>query len=305
MTQYDLIVIGTGPGGLTAALYAARYKLNVLVIGKLAGGTAGEAYEIFNFPSHEKISGLELMKKMTDQIKAFGVEIKYDEVLKVKKEGEEFKIITNKEKYSSKKIILASGSNRKKVELPNEKELTGKGISYCATCDAGFYKDKVVGVVGGSDSALTAALLLAKFATKVYIIYRKDKFFRAEPSWIEEVKKNEKIAPMFNSNVLKLTGKDHLEEVEILEGKERKTLKLDGLFFEIGSVPGTKLAKGLNIELDGDYIMVDKNQRTNVEGFFAAGDVTNNPLKQIITACAEGAVAAYTAYGELEKGKTD
>jgi thioredoxin-disulfide reductase len=297
MEKYDLIIIGVGPAGLTAAIYAARYKLNVLAIGESFGGMAGKAYEVCNFPSYENVKGPELMMKMTNQVKELGVEIKYEKVLEIKNE-DEFKVITKDKEYFAKKIIFATGSERKKLGIENEEEFVGKGVHYCATCDASFYKDKIAGVVGGSDSALTAALLLTQFAKKVYVIYRKEEFCRAEPIWVDEVKKNKKIIPIFNSNVTKLIGDKKLEEIELDTGKN---LKINGLFIEIGSIPNTNLAKKINVKIDCENIEVDKKQKTNIDGFFAAGDITNNPLKQIITACGEGAVAADTAYNELKK----
>jgi len=299
MKKYDLIIIGAGPAGLTAAVYAARYKLKTLVIGKFPGGLAGEAYEVCNFPSYGKILGFQLMKKMIEQVKEIGVEIKMQEVSDINNKNG-FEVITYKEKYFSKKLVLALGSERRMLQLENEKEFIGKGVSYCATCDSAFYKEKVVGIVGGSDAAITAALLLAKHAKKIYIIYRKDRFSKAEPIWIEQLEKEKRITPLFNSVVTKLIGKGKLEEVEI---NEKEKLKVDGLFVEIGSVPNIELAKKLKLKLEKDYIVVDKEQRTNVAGILAAGDVTNNSFKQIITACAEGAVAAKTIYEELEGGK--
>jgi thioredoxin reductase (NADPH) len=297
MNKYDLIIIGAGPAGLTAAIYAARYKLNVLVIGELAGGLAGKAYEIHNFPSYKKVNGSELMIKMVNQVKELGVEIKLEKVLDIKKK-EEFIVATDKNRYFSKKIILSTGSERKKLNIDREKELIGKGVSYCATCDAGFYKNKIVGIFGGSNAALTSALLLSKFAKKVYIIYRKEKFYKTDSISREEVEKNKKIVLIFNSTITKLIGKEHLEEVEL---NNKKKLKVDGLFIEIGGLSSTELAGKLKIKLDSGNIVVDKKQKTNVKGVFAAGDVTNNPLKQIITACSEGAIAANTVYNELRK----
>ena len=297
MKKYDLIIIGAGPAGLTAAIYAARYKLETLVIGKLPGGLAGEAYEVCNFPSYGKILGFQLMKKMIDQVKELGIEIKLEEVSEIKnKDG--FEVVTNKEKYSAKKIILALGSEKRKLQLENEKKFMGKGVSYCATCDSVFYKDKIVGIVGGSDSAITAALLLAKHAKQVYIIYRKNSFTKAEPIWIKQLKKEKKIKLLFDSVITKLNGKEKLEEIEITGGKK---IKLDGLFVEIGGISNIKLAKLLGIKLEKNFIKVDKEQKTNVEGVFAAGDVTNNPLKQIVTACGEGAVAGFSVFRELMK----
>jgi len=296
--KYDVIIIGAGPAGLTAALYAARYNIKVLVIGKVPGGTIGEASKICNFPSYEDISGIELVKKMIQQIKNLNVEIKSEEVLDIDKQKNSFDVLTNKEKYFCKKIILATGTQRRKLNLENEDKLIGHGISYCATCDARLFKDKVVGVVGGSDAALTAALLLSEFAKKVYIIYRKDKFFRGDRKWIEQVNKNKKIKSLFNLHVVELLGEKNLKEVVLNNGKR---LRLNGLFVEIGGVPVNELAKKLKLKFDGSFIAVDKNQKTNVGGVYAAGDITNNPLKQMITACAEGAVAAFSVFKELNE----
>ena len=298
MKTHDLIIIGSGPAGLTASIYAARYKMNFLVIGKNPGGLLGEAYEICNFPSYTKIKGNELMKKIIWQVKEMGVKVKNGEVLKIKKKQKSFELTTNKGKYFAKKIILATGSERKKLGLAGEKKFTGRGLSYCATCDAGFYKDKIAGVVGGSDAALTAALVLANFAKKVYIIYRKNKFFRGDKIWIKEVKKNKKIEPIFNSVVTKLIGKERLKGVEL---NKKRRLELDGLFVEVGGIPNIELAEELGIKTENKQIIVDKKQKTNIKDIFAAGDITNNSLKQIITACAEGAVAVNSAYKELVK----
>ncbi len=299
--EYDLVIIGAGPAGLTAAIYAARYKLSTLVVGEQIGGMAAEADEICNFPSYKKIIGIELTKKMIEQVENLGVEIKNSYADSIKKIDSQFLVKTNSTEYKAKKIILATGTEKRKLGLKNEDKFLGKGISYCATCDAAFFKNKVVGVVGGSNSALTAALLLSKFANEIYIIYRKNKFFRAEPKWVEEVERNEKIKSIFNANVIELVGENKLEYVKLDNGEK---LNLDGLFVEIGSIPSVKLAEELGIELEENHIKVDKKQRTNMEGVFAAGDVTNSPLKQIIVACAQGAIAANSAYEELRNETT-
>ncbi len=304
--KYDLIIIGTGPAGLMAAVYAARYKLKTLVLGKLPGGLIGEAHEICNFPTYNKISGFELVQKMIKQVQNLNINIKQEFVENISGKDNEFLIKTSKQEYQTKKIILGTGSERKKLNIEREKELTGKGVSYCATCDAGFYSDKIVGVVGGSDAALTASLLLTKFAKKVYIIYRKNKFFRAEPTWIEEVEKNEKITPLFNSEIQELLGKDKLGAVKILNTRENteKEIKVDGLFIEIGSSPQIELAKILNIDLnENNYIKTNKEQKTSVKGIYAAGDITDNFFKQAITAASEGAIAAHSVYEEISKEK--
>ena len=302
MKSYDLIIIGAGAAGLTAAIYASRYKLKTLVVGRLIGGTTGEAYKICNFPSYGEINGTEFIQKIINQVRGLGVEIKPGEVSSINTNRNEFEVIISKEKYLSRKIIIATGLTKNKLKIEREKEFIGRGINYCATCDAPLYKNKIVVVVGGSDSALTSALLLAEFAKKIYISYRKDKFINAEPTWKEEVMKNKKISIMFNSEVKELIGKDFLEGIKIKRDSKIQELKIDGLFIEIGSTPNDFLAKELKLKMDGAYVKVDKKQKTSVSGVFAAGDITNNPLKQIVTACAEGAIAAYSAYKEISAG---
>lgn len=297
MTDYDLIIIGAGPAGLSAGIYAARYKLKTLIIGQIPGGLATTAHSVWNFPSYKDISGMELMQKIVEQIKNLNIEIKMENVIDVENG---FNVITKKSKYSCKKLIIATGSERQKLGVDKEKELTGKGISYCATCDAGFYQDKVAGVVGGGNAALTAALLLSKFAKKVFVFYRKDKFVKAEQMWVDEVEKNNKIEVIFNSNISELIGEDKLTGVKL---DDNNFIDLNGLFIEIGSSPSIKLAGKLGVKTNSKSILVDRNQKTNVNGVFAAGDVTDNPLRQIITACSQGAVAGYNAYLELEKEK--
>jgi len=300
MQKYDLIVVGSGPAGLTAAIYATRYKMKVLVIGKTHGGYAGIAHDITNFPSHEKITGAQLMIKILNQAKSLGAEIKLEEVVDIKK-LKDFYVTTRKNKYSGRIIIIATGTDKKKLGIEGENELIGKGISYCATCDAALYKNKITAVIGGGDSAISTAILLGKFAKKVYIIYKRSEFEKANPTLKTELKKNKNIELIFNSSIERLIGKNYLEGIEIIKERKKEILKINGLFIEIGSVPGIGLAKMLGINIENNYIVVDKRQKTNIDGVYAAGDVTNNPLKQIITACAEGAIAANTAYAELNK----
>lgn len=301
MEKHDLVVIGAGPAGYSAAIYAARYKMDVLLIGQIPGGIAATAHDIRNYPGFSQISGMELMMKMIDQMKKLEVPIKQDVVQDLRKTDEGILIKTNKEEIIAKKILIATGTARRELGLPREKELTGKGVSYCATCDAGFYQDKVAAVVGGGDAALTAALLLAKFAKKVYVIYRKGEFTKAEVSWIDEINETENIEVLFNEEISELIGAEKLEKLKL---KSEKELELDGVFIEIGGSPNTKLAQELGIKLDNGAIVVDKDQKTNVPSVFAAGDVTDRPFKQIITAAGDGATACYTAFKELRKEKT-
>lgn len=299
MEEYDVIIVGGGPAGLSAAIYAARYKLKTIVLSKTIGGLAATAHKICNFPVFKEIKGYELMQKFTDTVKHLNVPIKYDEVLKLEKEGDKFLVETKKEKIVGKKIIFALGTEHIKLGLTNEARLLGKGVSYCATCDAAFFREKVVGVVGGGDAALTAALLLSEYATKVYIIYRKPEFIRAEPSWVELVEKEKKIESLFNEEIEEIVGEDNLEKIKLKSGKE---IEVEGLFMEIGSKPETELIDHMKIKKDNSgYIVIDKDQKTNIKGLYAAGDITNNNLKQIITASGEGAIAAFNCYKDLKK----
>jgi len=268
------------------------------VIGILQGGTISEAHRVCNYPSQNNISGFELTQKIVNHLEELGGKIKQEEILDIKQKKEFFIVKTNKQKYSTKKIILAIGREKRKLNILKEDEFLGRGISYCATCDAAFFKDKITGVVGGGNAAITAALLLAEYAKKVYIIYRKDKFTKVDPAWLKELKANNKIESIFNSNITEIYGKNSIEGVKLDNGKN---IKLDGVFVEIGFIPQKTISRSLGIKTENGYIITDKFQKTNIKGIFAAGDITNNPLKQVITACGEGAIAATSAYEEIKK----
>ncbi|MFP4142961.1 MAG: NAD(P)/FAD-dependent oxidoreductase [Thermoplasmata archaeon] len=297
--MYDMLVVGTGPAGYTAAIYSARYNLDTIQIGEMPGGLISEAPEVCNYPGFQSITGMELSSKMEEQVKDLGVEVVYDKVTDIEGENLNFKVETERGSYEAKKIILATGQERRRLGLDREGEFKGKGVSYCATCDAAFYDDETVGVVGGGDAALASALLLSDHAEKVYILYRREEFFRPEPIRIKEIEQKNNIEPVFEVNVESLIGDDRLEAVKLDNSKE---LKMDGLFIEIGSVPNSELAESLDIELtEGGYIKTDRERRTAVSGIYAAGDVIDSPLKQAITAAAQGSEAATTAYEELKE----
>jgi len=297
--DYDLIIIGSGPAGLTAGVYAARHHLKTLVMGKLVGGIASEAHKICNFPTYHEISGKELIEKMEEQVNKLGIKIENEEVIEIKKEKQGFLIKTDKKEHNARKIILALGREKRKINIPGEKEFLGKGVSYCAVCDAPFFKDKEVVVIGGSNSALTTSLLVSEFAKKVYIILRGDRL-KGVPAQIHLVEKNKKIQIIFNSNIIEITGKNKVEKIKLDNGKE---MNINGVFIEAGTIPPSKLAEQLGINLEDGHIIVNKKQETNIKGIFAAGDITNNFVKQVITAAAEGAIAAISAYEELSKEK--
>ncbi len=305
--KYPLIIIGAGPAGLTASIYASRYKVDNLIIGEALGGLAFEAHKICNFPTEEEISGLDLVTKIQKHAQSLGASLVTDRVVGVDKEGEEFKVTTQGGKeFFAKTLLLAIGTQRRRMNLPDEEKFIGKGVSYCATCDAMFYRDKVVAVVGGSDSANTASLYLAEVAKKVYQIYRRDKL-RGEMMWIHQIEANPKIEVIYNTEVTGLVGKEKLEKIVLNRTYQGKNeLAVDGLFVEIGTVPQKVLVEELSLEVDDKgYIKVGPDQQTSQSGVWAAGDITTNSnyFHQIITACAEGAVAAESIFKFLQEKK--
>lgn len=302
--MYDLTIIGAGPAGITAGIYATRYQLKTLVVGKLLGGVATEAFKIENYPGFKAISGTSLMNKFSEQLKYLGAHLEQKDVEKIEKLKQEFKILTGDEEYKAPAIIIATGTKVRKLNIPGETEFTGKGVSYCATCDATFFKDKIVAAVGGGDAGATASLQLADVAKKVYWIYREQKP-AAMPSWQEQVRKEPKIEEISETNVKEIRGKISVEKIILdREYNGKKELTVQGLFVQIGAVPSVDLARDLGVKLnEHGYIKVDEAQKTNTNGVYAAGDVTSasNRFKQIITACSEGAIAAHSVYEYLKK----
>jgi thioredoxin reductase (NADPH) len=295
--MYDIIILGGGPAGLNAALYAARSNLKVLIISRIVGGAIAEAHKVENWLGTKSISGMELVNNFIEHVKSYGVEIKEEEVKGIRKKDDFFEV---NGKYQARKIIISLGTERRKLNADGEQRFLGKGVSYCATCDGAFFKNKVVGVVGGANSAADAALSLADIAKKVYVIYRGESL-RAEPKRVEMINNNGKIEVIFSANVREIKGGSMMNAVMLDNGKE---IAMDGLFIEIGSVPATTMAKEIGVELcDDGCIKVDERQATSIKGIFAAGDITNNSngFRQVITAAAEGAVAARSAYGEIKE----
>lgn len=292
--EHDMVIVGAGVAGLNAALYATRYKMKIVVIGMEPGGTGNEAAKIDNWIGSPGKTGTGLMQDFIDHVKSYDVQILEKMVVETKKEGDVFKVKTDDgEEYVGKTLLLATGLKRRKLDVEGVDKYEGKGVSYCFTCDAPLFRDAKVGVVGGNDSAAQAALLLSKYASKVYVIYRKEPM-RCEPTLLEKIEKNEKIEMVYNANVTKALGEGTLERVELDNGS---TLEVEGLFIEIGSVPSAVFIKKLGVEVnEKDYIKINRECETNVEGVYAAGDVTDGPLKQLITAAAEGAISAFMAY---------
>jgi len=274
---YDIAIIGSGPAGLTASIYASRYKLSNIVFGKVLGGEITGAHKVCNFPGLQDISGVDLGMRMYEHAKSLGGQYIAEGIKDIKKENNMFVLIseTGKE-YLSKTVIIATGTNRNKLNLPNEEHYLGKGLSYCCTCDGMFFKNKIVAVVGGSSAATMAASMLSDIAKKVYIIYRGTQL-RGDKTWIDDVLDRKNVEIIYTTVITALEGKDKLERIKLSKpynGSEY--LDVDGIFVEIGSEPSIDIPSKLGVELDEKgYIKVLGNQSTNVEGVWAAGDCTN------------------------------
>ncbi|MFZ2310717.1 MAG: FAD-dependent oxidoreductase [Patescibacteria group bacterium] len=305
-TKYDLCIIGNGPAGLSAAVYAGRYKINQVIVGDLPGGLMTSSHKICNFPSEIEISGADLSQKMFDQVSAMDIPHKFARVNLIENLNDSFKLtLSNKEIIIAKTILLATGTKHRHLELPKEKELTGKGISYCATCDALFYTNKTVAVIGGSDSANTAALYLSKVASHVYQIYRKDAL-RGEVAWIDQIKENEKITVLYNTEVTEIIGEEKVTGIKLSKPfNDSDQLEVDGIFVEVGSEPEQTLIKQLELATENSYIKTTVDQKTSRPQVWAAGDITtgSNSFRQIVTACSEGAIAAENIFQYLQANK--
>ncbi|MEG0156047.1 MAG: thioredoxin-disulfide reductase [Anaerovoracaceae bacterium] len=292
---YDVIIVGGGPAGYTAALYCARGGLQTLILEKLSpGGQMATTENIDNYPGFDiGIDGLDLAEKMQIAAENAGAITEFDEVTGVELEGEEKVIHGSLQEYRGKTVILATGAAPRRMGIPREEDLLNRGVAYCATCDGRMYKDKVVAVIGGGNSAAADALILSKLCKKVYIIHRKDKL-KAAHSYLEPLKKAENIQLIFNGQVEALVGEEKLEAIQVkVAGEEGQTqLACDGLFIAIGRVPNTRLfAEGLNLDPQG-YVIADETTKTNIPGVFAAGDLRTKPLRQVVTAAADGATAS-------------
>lgn len=296
--MYDIAIVGAGPAGLTAGIYAVRANKKVIVFEALtAGGQIINTSHIDNYPVAPHITGLEFGQTLEKQAKDLGVEIEYSEVTHIAKERDGFTIITEDETYFSRAVIIASGTSPRKLGLENEDVFAGKGISYCATCDGAFYKGKTVAVNGGGNSALHEALYLSDIATKVYLIHRRNEF-RASDNLVDKVKAKDNIELVLESNIIELLGDGHLQGIKTDTGRE---IELDGLFVSIGRTPNTKnLIDGLEL-VEGDYAKANEDCHTNIPGVFVAGDVRSKELRQLVTATSDGAIAATEAVNYLKE----
>ncbi|MSR68170.1 thioredoxin-disulfide reductase [Candidatus Saccharibacteria bacterium] len=303
MQTYDLIIIGAGPAGYTAAIYAARANIKVLmVVGTTPGGQLLLTSDVENFPGFKDgILGPQLMDEMKAQAKRFGVEIIQEFATKVELGGQPKKLLIGKQEYLTKTIIIATGASANWLGLDSEQKLMGQGVSSCATCDGFFFKDQEVVVVGGGDSAMEESLTLAKLASKVTLIHRRDKF-RASKIMQERVLKNNKIEVIWDSEILEVLGKDKVEGVKLKNIKTGKTQKVacQGFFVAVGHTPATGLFKG-SLEMDKTgYLVVQDNVKTAIDGVFAAGDVADPLYRQAVTAAGDGCRAALEVERYLE-----
>ncbi|MCX6769732.1 MAG: FAD-dependent oxidoreductase [Candidatus Micrarchaeota archaeon] len=302
---YDIIVVGSGCAGLAGAMYSGRLGMKVLVLGEMRGGTITLTHIVENYPGFASITGMELAQKLEDHARAYpNVEIKDEKVAKIARKGADYIVESDGGKYEAKAILYATGTEWKKLGAPGEKEFASKGVHYCALCDGSFYKGKTVGVIGGSDSAVKDALLLAGLVGKVYVIYRGDKI-RAEPINYASVMKNPKIEVIYNTNVSEIYGEKKVAGVALDKPyKGEKKLALDAVFVAIGHVPLSGIAKEAGVETDSKgHVKISRNSETNLPGFFAAGDVTDTRFKQAIVGVGEAVSAAYSAYLYLEGKK--
>lgn len=295
--MYDIIVVGGGPAGMTAAIYARRANKKVLVFeGKACGGQILNATEVDNYPGFESISGYDLSQNMYNQALKLGAEFKFEMVKKITKEK---KVITDNGEYEAKAIILATGAENRRLNIVEEADYIGRGISYCATCDGNFFKGKDVAVVGGGNTALEDALYLANLCNKVYLIHRRDQF-RGEDKYVEQIKLNDNIELILNSQVVDLIGEDRLTQVTVKNNDEQeRTIDVSGLFIAVGQQPRNEMFADV-VEIDEKgYIKAHDEVYTNVEGIYVAGDTRNKVLKQLTTAVSDGSLAATIAIKEM------
>jgi len=306
--KFDVIIVGLGPAAYSAALYSARYIMKTLVIGEIPGGQLTEAADVDDYLGLINLPAQKMIETFNQHISRYNVPVLMETVESIKKEGDEFILKTKRKgEYKASSVIVAIGVKRRKLNVPGEEKFTGKGVSYCSVCDAPLFKNRPVVVVGGGDSALEGAELLSRYATKVYLVHRRDQF-RGQPFYVEIIKQKPNVEIILNSTVTEIKGEKLVNKavVQNLKTGETRELDVNGVFVEIGFEPPVDFARNNGIETDErGYIKVDEWMRTNVEGIFAAGDCTGlwMGFRQVITATAQGAVASHAVYSYLNEKK--
>ena len=302
--RYDVLIAGQGAAAFSAALYAARYQMSAIIVGGIFGGETATGGIIENYPGYPEIDGFDLMLKFREQVDKYEVPVIEENINSIERSDDEFTVTTEGgQTFKATTTILAIGRERRRLWLDHEEEWTGRGVSFCSTCDAPMHRGNTVAVVGGGNAAVEGAVLLSKYAEQVYLVYRQDQFTRPEPINLQLLDAAKNVEQVMGTRVMELKGDDGLSGI-VLDNEVRgsKELELDGLFIEIGADPRSELASKLGAELnDHGEVLVDKEMRTQVHGLFAAGDLTNasGDLKQTITAAAQGAIAATAAYYEV------
>lgn len=302
MEKWEIIIVGGGPGGLTAGIYSTRNLRKTLILEKnIPGGQLLSTSMIFNFPSYpEGISGMDLANRMEEQVRKAGVEIRLEEVKKIIPQEKGFILQTPSSEYFTSSIILAMGGKARRLNVPGEEELAGKGVSYCGVCDAPLFRNKKVVVVGGGDTALQESLHLAKFAREIILVHRRDTF-RGARILQKEIRKHPRIEVILSGRVEKILGKEKVEGVRINTPEGTKEISCDGVFIFVGFNPSTEIVKDLVDTDPQGYILTDEDMRTSRQGIFACGDVRRKSLKQVVIACGEGAMAGHSANIFLEE----
>jgi thioredoxin reductase (NADPH) len=296
--KYDVIIIGAGPAGLSAAIYSARGGLKTAIFEKaMVGGQINVTDEVENYPGFEEpLSGFELTAKMHAQAERFGARFIEEEITAMGMEGLCKVIETDSGKYRAKSVIICTGAHPRRLNIPGEERLTGRGVSYCATCDGALYRDKVVAVVGGGDSAIEEGIFLSRFARKVIVIHRRDEL-RAQKIIQDRAFKNPKMEFIWDTVVQEIHGEERVGQLELVnrKSKEISMLPVDGFFIYVGILPNNELLES-RIELDSaGFVLTDDHMHTNIPGIYAAGDIRHTVLRQVVTATSDGAVAAWSA----------
>ncbi len=298
--MYDIIIVGAGPTGLTAALYALRANKKVLLLeAKAYGGQIVKASVVKNYPAIKEISGFDFAQTLYEQVMDLGGELKYETVLKV---NEDKSVVTNEDTYQAKAVIIATGVENRKLNLEGESEYIGKGVSYCASCDGALYKDQVVAVVGGGNTALEDALYLSNIAQKVYLIHRREDF-RGEAKILDELRDKNNIEFILNANVVKLKGEEKLESIDVKIGEEIKNLPVAGLFIAVGQEPKNEIFANIVDLNEYGYIETVDEVFTKIPGIYVAGDARIKALRQLTTAVSDGSIAATAAIKEINSNK--